>query len=283
MDDFVVGFKVNRQFKHMVAANFTIEGTGAAVMLGAIFLKCLPCLIGGLVLVAAGAFVLFMDLGAPDKFWRSITRPDRSWISRGSIFIACLVLSGAAYVVFPSFRESTIIKTIIGLSALLTMSYTGFLICFMNAIPFWRSKFVPILFVLHSLSSGIMLLLLYLCLAGVNAATGKTVMQMEIGLLAAALVLTWLHVKVVSASSSAARESVRMLLNGEVRLLFLGGALFFGFVLPLAILIIGYKTAGVSLAGMAPVITAAMLSRLLGDICYRMSLLRTGVYEPVLS
>jgi formate-dependent nitrite reductase membrane component NrfD len=283
MDDFVVGFKVNRQFKHMVAANFTIEGTGAAVMLGAVFLDCLPCLIGGLVLVAAGAFVLFMDLGAPDKFWRSITRPDRSWISRGSIFIACLILFGVLYVIFPSTRDSAVIKTIIGLSALLTMSYTGFLICSMNAIPFWRSKLVPILFVLHSLSSGLLLLLFYLSLAGVNAATGKTVMQVEIVLLVAALVITWLHVKVVASSSSAARESVRMLLNGQVRLMFLGGALFFGFVLPLAILIIGYKTAGAALAGIAPFIAAAMLSRLLGDISYRMALLRTGVYEPVLS
>ena len=278
MDEFVVGFKVNRQFKHLVAASFTIEGTGAAVMLGSVFLNCLPCLIAGLVIVGLGALVLFMDLGAPDKFWRSVTRPDRSWISRGSIFISCLILFGALYAIFPSFRDNVILKTLVGLSALLTMSYTGFLVSSMNAIPFWRSRLIPLLFVLHSLSSGTIILLFYLSLAGADG-VGVTVLQIEMGLLVAALVFTWIHVKSLAASSSAARESVRMLLNGDVRRLFLGGALALGFVLPLILLLVSLKTGG----AVSPAIAVAMLSRLLGDISYRMALLKTGVYEPVLS
>ena len=283
MDEFVVGFKVNRQFKHLVAANFTLEGTGAAIVLGAVFLQSLAGVIVGLSFAVLGALLLFMDLGAPDKFWRSVTRPDRSWISRGSIFLACLIVFGGVYLIFPMFRGSVLLKTLIGLSALLTMSYTGFLVSSMNAIPFWRSRLVPALFVLHSLCSGLLVILFYLSLVEQGGPAGVTLVKMEMGLLALALILTWVHVKVLAAASSAARESVRMLLSGQVRLLFLGGALVLGFVLPLAILTIGFKTGGASFTGFSPALGLAMLSRVLGDISYRMSLLRTGVYEPVLS
>jgi formate-dependent nitrite reductase membrane component NrfD len=283
MDEFVVGFKVNRQFRHLVAANFTMEGTGAAVMLGAIFLESRPGMLVGLILVALGALVLFMDLGAPDRFWRSVTRPDRSWISRGSIFLASLMLFGVLYMVFPMLRDRTIINIMIGLSALATMSYTGFLVSSMKAIPFWRSRLVPLLFVLHSLCSGMLILVFYLALSGAGGLAGGTVMQMVMGLLAAALIMTWVHVKVLATSSSAARESVRMLLAGNVRLLFLGGALALGLVAPLTILTIGLKAGGAAFAGIWPALAAAVLFRVLGDVSFRLALLRTGVYEPVLS
>ena len=106
MEEFVVGFKVNQRFNRLVAGNFTVEGTGAAVVLGAILTGRPSFIAAGLVVTLAGAVMLFADLGNPVKSWRSIYKPGKSWISRGALFLIGLVFFSALLLISPPIELS---------------------------------------------------------------------------------------------------------------------------------------------------------------------------------
>ncbi|MEW6262289.1 MAG: DmsC/YnfH family molybdoenzyme membrane anchor subunit [Thermodesulfobacteriota bacterium] len=284
MEEFVVGFRVNQRFNHLVAANFTLEGSGAALFLGALFLGCRSCLLEGLIMALLGALALFLDLGSPGRSWRSVYRPGRSWISRGAFFLTGLVVLGLLYTLVPLPAGDTwgvLLKAILAALALLTALYTGFLVSSMEAIPFWRSWLVPPLFLLQSLATGLLVLYFSVSLIG-PVQTAPALPPLIAVFLIGAAVLNLGHLTVITRSGPAARESVHRLLRGELKAWFWGGAVILGYAAPL-ILLIGFAgDAGGWSAGSSAAMLLAAAARIVGDFSFRWTILRTGVYEPVL-
>jgi polysulfide reductase chain C len=279
MENFEVGFRINQRFNHLVAANFTIEGAGAAVILVAAFLNHRPGLALGLLLLLAGAFALFLDLGSPVKSWRSIFNAKGSWISRGTLFLGFLVVLSVLYISVPGIGSSgsgIAVKGAMGIAAVLIMLYTGFLVAAMGSIPFWNSPLLPVIFLCHALATGMAALSWVLYLSGsLKEAFMLTTAQPF--LLIVILAVSMLHLLLANKKGPASKKSVAMATRGKWKTVFWGGGIGLGLLLPLFVIIIGGSWA---LSLVLPVVAAA---RIAGDYCYRLALLKTGVYESVLA
>ncbi len=129
MNEFVVGFRANKEFDLLVAANFTLEGAGAATLLLSLLCDFRLGLLAGLIMVLLGVAALILDLGNPMRSWKALAGTNSAWISRGSVFIGCLCILGILYVFFPSVRNSSfapVFRTVLAILAFLTVIYTGF-------------------------------------------------------------------------------------------------------------------------------------------------------------
>jgi polysulfide reductase chain C len=278
MEDFEIGFRINQRFNHLVAANFTIEGAGAAVILGAMLLNHRIGLLAGLGLLLAGAAALFLDLGNPFKSWRSIFNLKASWISRGALFLGILVVLSVLCIIVPVMGQSVAgmaVKAAMGIFAVLIMLYTGFLVASMGAIPFWNSGLVPFIFMFNALATGITVLSWIAVLTGAvkEAALLTTALPF---LLIVILAASFWHMALANKKGGASKESVDMLNRGKWKVVFWVGGIFCGLILPLVLILAGGKTAPLIVL---PIVAAA---RMAGDYCYRLAILKTGVYESVL-
>ena len=283
MERFEVGFRLNQKFNHLVAIYFTAEGGGAALMLTALFFKQSTALLVGFLMVLAGVVSLLLDLGQPSRFWRSITKPDRSWISRGSLFVGCLIVFGGLYTLFPDVRTSSIgeaLRLITALLCLLTITYTGLLLASFKSVPSWSHSLVPQLFVLHSFTTGLIIARFILSLTGL----GNGVLPLlEVLLLASTLGLTYVYYRTNAKGGEAQKESATILARGEMKYFFFHGAVLIGLVLPLVLAVFSYFGSPGGFWNSGALLAMAMLTRLAGDFCYRYSVLRSGVYKPLFS
>jgi len=285
MNEFVVGFRANKEFDLLVAANFTLEGAGAATLLLSLLCDFGPGLLAGLIMVLLGVAALILDLGNPMRSWKALARTNSAWISRGSVFIGCLCILGVLYVFSPSIRNSSfalVIRTALAIFSFLTILYPGFVVSSMSSIPFWNTPLIPLLFLFHSSTTGALVLLSLLSFTGSTVHTPFNPLTLGLVLLFGTLFLLIVHVTVLSKSSSAARESVRLLTKGRLMPLHLGGAFLLGIFVPLAVVLPAGLAAGAAGAVSCIAFFITMVSRLIGDFCSRLAILRAGVYEPLI-
>jgi len=284
MEEFIVGLRLNNRFNSLVAFNFTLEGTGAAVILGAFFFNCVPCMTAGLILVGLGALALLFDLGSPANSWRSVFNLWESWISRGALFLAGLLLFSLPYAGSAGLRDSAAAIIFKGggiVFAILIMSYTGFLLGTMKAIPFWNSRMLAPIFFIQSLVSGIFILNFTLSIFSSELAVNVNFQLAEILLLTAGSAAIGIHLLGLPSKSPAARESVKRMLTGRLRLLFWGGGIGLGIILPLLFALI-VQTEGLSKSELSLWLALVMTGRLAGDFLFRNVYLKSGIYESIL-
>jgi polysulfide reductase chain C len=287
MSEFVIDFRLNREFNVLVATSFVIEGIGAATFLWGLLLSQLPGMAVGFAFILLGSLALMLDLGRPMRAWRILWRTRSSWISRGSIFIG-----GAGFfafltivfpLLFPDYKGTVsvaIIQSCAVLFSLLTILYSGFLVSSMTPIPFWNTPILPVLFLFHAAVSGLSFVLFLLILSGGGLDLTMRMLEVEGGLLLATLIFSIAYIMVMSGSTNAARESVR-LLSREHRLLFWGNAVFLGLLLPLIINGFLYFSPGGEMIALTALFLMALL-RLIGDFAFRYAILKVGVFEPLM-
>ncbi len=290
MDRFIVEAKRNKGWNFPVALSFSTEGIGAALFALGVGANSRAGMITGLLLVFIGAFVLFLDLGHPSRFWRVISNTAKAWMSRGAISISALILLGGISVVAPAVSISdglsATVKFVALISSLFVMLYGGFLLASMTSIRLWKTFWTPVLFFAHSLTSAVLIFAGILALAsggnGMDPRYRIAAMVSTFGCLVVTLAYTW-AMSSSNGSTAASRESVRILTRGDSRLLFVGGGLICGLLLPLVIVAILRSGSSVS-AGAASLLflLAAIILRACGDVCFRYSLLKAGTYEPPL-
>jgi formate-dependent nitrite reductase membrane component NrfD len=235
----------------------------------------------GLVLVLIGAAALFAHLGHPLRAWRVITEAGRAWMSRGALFTAGLVIFGTLALLFRGEGlELLILQALALICTFVVVLYTGILFSSINAVPFWNTSLLPILFLLHSLTSAGLLMTALLSLAGGGVVAHQRECGAVLALLASTLVLTQVFAR-SSSRSEAAQESVRLLTTGRLKPIFQRGALLAGLGLPLLLVMLAYvfRSSGV-VSGLFLVIAVPL--RLAGDVSVRYALLRAGVYNPVI-
>lgn len=120
------------------------------------------CLVVGSVVICLGAICLLADLGRPDRFVLLFFRPNGTYLTFGTFVLAALAavalfLSAANCFCFPriSVRAERATEVVCALLSLAVMTYTGLFLRGLDAVAFWDTWLVPVLFVLSAISMGI--------------------------------------------------------------------------------------------------------------------------------
>jgi sulfite dehydrogenase (quinone) subunit SoeC len=269
-DDFIVGYRAQTGWGLGIALDFFFSGTGAALFLLSSLLHSPSGMILSLAFVAIGVLALFLDLGNPWRFYKAFSKIKTSWISRGSLFImllfVCGILWGAAGFPILSWPLAALFVII----AVLVMLYPGMVISYSPSITAWNSQLTPILLSLHSLASGLSILLILHRAAGM-----EVLLWVEVGILLFLLAGSGIYLAVSNVSSSGARESVELLTTGWARSSFFFLGIGVGIVLP-TVLFLLFAAGGIAPLGL--LIVAAVL-RLIGDLGFRFAILKIGLYD----
>jgi phenylacetyl-CoA:acceptor oxidoreductase subunit 1 len=118
------------------------------------------------VVMAVGLFFVFLKIGRKLRFWRAISRPQTSWMTRELYVVAVFglsVLCGLA-------TQSRTVFAIVGLSALAFLGCQAMILWRARGIPAWRHPMVPWMIVATGLLEGAGLLALAFLVAGQTAA-----------------------------------------------------------------------------------------------------------------
>jgi phenylacetyl-CoA:acceptor oxidoreductase subunit 2 len=115
-------------------------------------------LLGSALLMAMGLFFVFLKIGRKLRFWRAVSRPQTSWMTREIYAVALFYSAVLANLIWPG----------AGLSMLAGMFALLFLVCqakilhLARGISAWRVAFVPWMIVASGLLDGLGLLTLML-------------------------------------------------------------------------------------------------------------------------
>lgn len=262
----------------LVVAHF-LSGVGAGGWLIGVVLGMPLVMSLSLGAVALSGAVHLAFLGHPERAWKMILRPASSWISRGlwSIMIflptAALYLAGA-YGAWTTRGAFAVIMLVISLAAMGGIFlYKGFVYAVSRAIALWHSPLLPISYIAIGVRGGAALGLI--ALAFVSGTGGKQVQTWWIAATCACVFLFLLEVANGRADDTIAR-SLRLLVRGELAVLFYVAVVLLGVVVPAALVIASFPAS----IGAAGLIVAGILS-LGGDLAYKYCMNSAGTYVPL--
>lgn len=268
----------------MVVGHFVV-GVAAGGWLFGLLYASRAALALSFVLACLGGIAHLVNLGKPERFWRMMARPGRSWVSRGFWGLS-LFLIGAFVYLLPFWvpgaysTDSIIGKLGYGLSVigmLALMGYMGFVYSGSKAIPFWNSPLHPALYVVYALRGGVAVLLLAQAFGATSLASLHELLLWWIALTGIVALFFTLELHGAwTGGNAAAKRSVQELFGGRMTLAFYGGTLGLGLIVPAALLWWGlYGDA--SLAAMA----LFALASASGDFFIKYATIRAGVHLPV--
>jgi formate-dependent nitrite reductase membrane component NrfD len=285
-DSFALGYRFQRHWDTSMANAFFFGELGAAMFLVSMLCGFAPGMLAGLVITGTlKTFFHITHMGVPDKSWRAILRPDRSWVSRGLLGIVCLMGFGGltTLVVWTGALgpDSPLLLLLLevaaGAAALVVMTYQGLAMSHSSAISLWNTGLMPVASLVYSTAGGTLLtLLLGWSRFGATANEGRP-------LLATAALLLVVVIAVVLASllhgahhgSPGGRKSVEVLARTYYARWFWGVVCAAGVVLPIVLL----ASAGGSFGAVA-VAAAGVLA---GHYAFRVLMFKAGVYEPIMN
>lgn len=279
---------------HLIAAAFVMGEVGAGLVVLSLltgFHEAL--LVGWLVVIVGKNTAHIMYLGRPERFWKVMKRPDRSWIARG--FWATAILGvGGAFLLLPVFLGGawTIpdllfypVAGITLLAALFIMFYDGLIMSTPRSVPLWNSYFVPTLCFSYGALGGVTLWMvisnyyaapsvepLTPLLADPTLLTGA-IGELKIFLILANLVLVGYYLVTMSKREGTPQNNVEMLVRGRYRTVFLGVVLSIGLVATLIFAILHYTTH----VRLWLIVIAA--TELVGEFALLYMLLQSGLYR----
>ena len=283
---FTVGIRFNQELGFLEVLSFWGEGVGAAIYLGAILSNNFFLASTGLLIVFIAVVALVMHLGQAGRAWRVPANLATAWVSRGSLIIAGFIGSGLIWMYLGYVSGQGPYRTLAFLAsfsfAVLMMCYAGWLLGSIKAVQLWSGSLLPVTFIFHSLTSGIVVLACWHWMDADSSKFNFYISQMTIVSLAICFILTVMHLR-RSANSLAVAASVERLANGDLKVVFHGAAIILGIAVPLFLVaaytwwrdIIAYEFVIV-------LAVATVASRLAGDLAYRYAVVRAGAYEPIL-
>ncbi|MBB3171895.1 NrfD/PsrC family molybdoenzyme membrane anchor subunit [Parvibacter caecicola] len=179
----------------------------------------------GLIAVVVGALCLLADLGRPDRLLRLLFAPTLSFISVGVWLLMALGLCAGLLCAIWCYGASHLPRGLVAaartgcaLCAVAVMTYTGLLLASMQAVPFWHSAWLPLLFIASDISTGIGLVVAAVVLCGDGPFRTTLLRIKQWDALAIAIEAACLILLLLSAyfQGTTARESATMLLSGSV-------------------------------------------------------------------
>ena len=217
-------------------------------------------LLWGPLFVAAGAPFLILDLGKKKRFLNACLNPRSSWAARGFLILSTLIATGlvvfaASFMLWvlpilglqspawldgslPVFRALEIVAIVFAFG---TAAYTGVFLKSVRYVSLWNSWFLPVLFLVSALSTGsmgIIVSLLGFGLASHNDALRElshSIMPVEQSLAVVEAMVLILFMALRHRARETAAESVKLLMRGRLKLVFWGGIVTLGLLLPVVL------------------------------------------------
>jgi len=267
----------------LVTAHF-LSGAGAGAWLFGWLLGVAWGLLSGLVLVAAGGVAHLLFLGKPERFWRMMTRPHSSWISRGLLSIGVFLPFALLYVLpayFPGLpwgMEGGVGRVLLVVSLIATggiLVYKGFVYAVARAIPFWNTPLLPPLYIAYGLRGGLAVLFVVSALLG-RSLEAESAKAVEVWVVLSTAILLFFYLGVMASAGVTTAESLRHLVWGPASLAFYLGAVAVGLIIPVVFGIVSYfSTLSPGAMGVVGVASLA------GDFYIKYCVARAGIYVPV--
>ena len=242
----------------------------------------------GPILVAISAPFLILDLGIKRRFLYACLNPRTSWVARGflilSIFIVFgLVLLAKSVLPFEWLHAESplwhILEVIAFAFAFGTAIYTGILLKATKSIPLWNTYLLPLLFLVSALSTGSMAIILSTLGTGLfshDPGALKVLMDGEQVLVGIEGIVLYLYLSRRYRATEQGKDSVRLLLFGEKKLIFWGGIVLLGFVFPVIL-----ENIASFFHGNVVLIFASGLTLLCGGFFLRLGVLSAGIKEQI--
>jgi formate-dependent nitrite reductase membrane component NrfD len=264
----------------MVIGHFLVGVAGGTWLLSSIY-GVTAGLIVAFVLGILGGVVHLMFLGNPKNVMKMMRHYRTSWVSRGFIGLALFLIGGAIYLALTLFPLDggawkvlyRIAEVVAAIGMVTIIGYMGFCYTASKAIPFWHSPLHPAIYIAFAVRGGIAALLVIGAFYGA-AADGWL---LKLWLIVTGIVTLFYALELQGALTSgnaAARHSAGDLLSGRLALIFYGGTLLLGLVVPVLLLTMTVN--------MSPAIMAVIgLASAAGDFFMKLTTVRAGVYLPL--
>jgi polysulfide reductase chain C len=242
----------------------------------------------GPILVAIGAPFLILDLGIKQRFMYACLNPRTSWVARGflilSVFIVVgLILFAKSVLPFEWLRPESslwrIAEAVAFVFAFATAIYTGILLKATKSIPLWNTYLLPLLFLASALSTGSMSIILTTLGSGVlshDAGALRNLVHAEQVFVIIEGIILYLFLSSRYKISQQGKDSVRVLLFGEMKLVFWGGIVLLGFLFPVIL-----ETIASLFHGNVALIFVAGILLLCGGFFLRLGILHSGIKEQI--
>jgi formate-dependent nitrite reductase membrane component NrfD len=284
--EFMVRFTPQREWIEkrgvlMWLAMFSIELGAGTFVVSSIVGNAIGMLVGWLVCGVLGGGFHLIFLGRPFRFWRMVLSSGwrSSWISRGLIFVSLFLGLGLIYMALTQWASSPVaLMVVVDVFAVLTVIYVGFVMASVNGIALWNTPLLPVLYFVLGIWGGLGITLLVLNIAGGNSDSSTVEEWSRIFLIAFAFIV-FVYLFSIRYQGSAGKTSVQAIVAGKMAPFFWVGVVLLGTALP----------AGVALAtwlGDWSIPTAFLavliVFELLGDLALRYSILKAGLYAPLL-
>jgi len=245
-------------------------------------------LLWGPILVAIGAPFLILDLGIKRRFLYACLNPRTSWVARGFIILSVFIVIGLILIAksvlpFGWLHPESLLWIILEVIALTfafgTATYTGILLKATKSIPLWNTNFLPALFLVSALSTGSMAIILSTLGTGLfshDAVPLKILMGGEQVLVVIEGIVLYLYLSRSYRTSEQGKDSVRLLLFGEMKMIFWGGVVFLGFIFPVIL-----ENIASFFPGNVALILAAGILLLCGGFFLRVGILHAGIKDQI--
>jgi formate-dependent nitrite reductase membrane component NrfD len=219
-------------------------------------------------------------LGKPMRFWRMALKPRTSWLARGFIFLTLFIGFGVIQLFcsywFPGTVLEGVFKVIAGVAVFLVVVNTGFVMNYVNAIPFWNSAILPLLFLSCGVLDGFGLILaIELFVGSVDMMAAKEGSQLL--LIINALFIT-IYLWSGRYMGPVGKRSVAELIEGQLAPLLWVGVILCGIIIPLSISISAYLVSVTSTL----FLIVAIASEMIGAFALKYSLLRGALYSSLI-
>ena len=198
-------------------------------------------MIAGMCLVMIGAFLLFLELGKKKRFYK-VAMNRSSWITRGSWFLTIYIVFGLVYLFlnYVALWDTgaalvVIIGVIAALSAVLVMSYTGFLFGAAKRVPLWNTSGLSMLFLFSSLYTGKAIIIFIAWILETSLTDGiRAMVTIECILIFLQIIVLCTFLGTAAYGSKVASESAHLLMKN---FLFVFLVIIIGLLVPLGLLV----------------------------------------------
>jgi formate-dependent nitrite reductase membrane component NrfD len=242
----------------------------------------------GPIMVAISAPCLILDLGIKWRFMYACLNPRTSWVARGfiilSIFIVFgLILLSKSILPFEWLHTGSVLWVILEIItfafAFGTALYTGILLKATKSIPLWNTYLLPLLFLVSALSTGSMAIILSTLGAGLfshDSGPLKVLMHGEQMLVVIEGIVLYFFLSRRYKAAEQGKDSVRLLLFGEMKLVFWIGIVLLGLIFPILL-----ETIASVFRGNVVFIFIAGILLLCGGFFLRLGVLHAGIKERI--
>lgn len=258
---------------------FTLTEVGAGLYLISLFFDFWGgCVAGWLISAILGGGLHMLYLGKPMRAWRAVLHPVKSELSRGLIFMGLFlgfgVLHLAPFVIggLPWTSSGLFFKVIMTILGFFVITHGFMTMNVMSSIPFWNSSILPVL----SLASGIWLgtqlgsVMNGEVWIGVEAVARWT--------LFAYAFMTIFYFWNAHHATTAVKESLRVIVKGELSPFFYVGVVLLGLIIPLAITIVFWVKGPGEMYGL---LFLRFICAFIGDLTLRYLISKAGRYSPL--